>query len=470
MDRLPALITNTCLSDAQDELAQATEAEFSVGNSVPSEALTMPRKGFGPRPLNILAPQSRTLYNALVANIAALLPAPSRAGNAWEEFENIGINGPQDSYLVEFDITACYEYIDHKVLRDELVVQTADARGTQAIIDFLGDVYPMGRGLPQMHSESDLLSDAYLVAIERHLARRGFDVTRYADDFRCVVAGWGKANDLLEHAADFARQYGLVLSSDKTRIRKIATVIAERVQRIEFFERYFDTATDDLTLVDVVSGRYDDPEIQIEEPDEAKAKAEALKAILHDWRTEPPWETAIHKEHIPPALKYLEDDPDRIDDDTLTAIVAMAPVRLQNVILYLRSRVSEPGLNWDSLNALISMQRQSAWAKLWLLNCAAGLLWPGLNDATRQAKEWALDQLEDRHEVVRAQSAWFLAQAGEITEAQLQQVSTSATSLTMPALAACVGVLGLEGKFARTLTGATRLNRRAKAWGERQLL
>jgi predicted GNAT superfamily acetyltransferase len=85
---------------------------------------------------------------------------------------------------VYLDVSACYEYIDHDPLRNELVARCMNQKAAGSIIELLSELMKSPRGLPQMHWASDRLADAYLDIVVRRLGHSGIDCVRYVDDFK----------------------------------------------------------------------------------------------------------------------------------------------------------------------------------------------------------------------------------------------------------------------------------------------
>ncbi|MCC3267582.1 hypothetical protein LJ752_16230 [Arthrobacter sp. zg-Y786] len=152
----------------------------------------MPKKGLGPRPISMLSPETRTLYEALVEKLKPNLPEPSRSESIGSHY-SFGTDDSQseDALLVDFDMAACYEYVDHDILAEELVIQTLDAEGVSALRALLHEIFPRGVGIPQAMEPSHLLADSYLYQVERNILRHGYMVHRYADDFRLIASSWG---------------------------------------------------------------------------------------------------------------------------------------------------------------------------------------------------------------------------------------------------------------------------------------
>lgn len=468
MDRLPLLATDRCLADAPAAVRSSAISNFATGTGVESETLTMPRSGFGPRPINIIETSARAVYDALTEQIRPSLPGETRSRENWDRFAAVGVFAPSDTYVVELDIASCYEYIEHDRLRQEILVQTMNVDAADAIIDLLGDVFSRPRGLPQLLGSSDLLSDTYLAGIERALLRSGYDVYRYADDFKVLTTSWGEANDVIETAADVAREFGLVLSTAKTTIRRAETLLEQRKNLVDFLSKYFKAAREDLTRTDIFPSPYGDLEEVDTEPSDREAYEEAFWRILSEWcQAGTERELPFHSHHIPLALSYLKNANRRIGDEVLRQIVFSRPVHLQAVLGYVAAR-PEAEANWTSLSALAEMERQSPWAKIWLLDTAQRLPVAG-GDSEASTFGWATRQMEERHETVRSSAAWLLAMRGRLSEGQLQALSPSASRISRPLLAASVTAAGLNSKFARSIKNESPLAQHASEWTEKQL-
>lgn len=475
LDRLPPLLLDRCLADAKPTLLASTVAGFAAGLGIATETLTMPRKSFGPRPVTVISPSARVVYSALVSRLQVELPPPSRHPDNWQAHEALAQpenNRPGD-YLVEFDIASCYEYVDHALLRQELVLRTMDVPHSEAVIEMLAEISPRNRGLPQLIEASDRLADTYLEVMERELLRSNPRVSRYADDFRILCTDWGSAVQTVEDAAETARSIGLILSSDKTHIWRFSTLKDRAGATNDFFAKYFVEANDALTTIRYLwTGYHDAAEMEVVEPDEEALVQEALWRIFRDWYEvqrdrESDMDTSTHSQHLPAALGILAKAPDRIPHEWLTELVFRQPLRLEQVALYLHKR-PEISENLAALEKLTAMPRQSPWAKVWLFHAANRQLSEREDaDEEKALLDWSNRQLLDRHEVVRSEAAWHLANRGAITAAVLADVYKQASPLTRPALAAACGAAALprNSGLVRAVRRDGRLMAAAYDWG-----
>jgi len=152
-------------------------------------------------------------------------------------------------WVLEGDIEACFDRIEHTALMERVRERTGDKRVLRLIKAFLmagvfnqhGDLTRSLTGTPQGGILSPLLANIALSALDEHFARaweamgsvsrryyarkRGkatYRLVRYADDFVICVAGTREhAEALVAEAAQILRPIGLTLSMEKTRITHI---------------------------------------------------------------------------------------------------------------------------------------------------------------------------------------------------------------------------------------------------------
>lgn len=443
--QLPHLISDRALKNATDALARQTAARFAMGYRPMIETITMPKKGHGPRPIGMLSPETKTLYHALVNALTPRLPSPSR-GVEWSEHEEFGIDQPSDARLVDFDIAGCYEYIDHAILSEEIIIQTVDAKRVSSLMDLLKDLFPRRIGIPQAMEPSHALADAYLGQLERGINRAGYDVHRYADDFRIVAASFGEAQEAIERAVELARGVGLVLADGKTRILPPTNVKSELEHRKEAHERFKTEAKDALASIEHVRFEYDELRTVREVPDDLDIDFEALKRVVEAWVTRDGEESPeslhearrINAHYGARALWGLRGAPERLENDWLVTIAEREPIRLIDVVKYVSSRCEEVEENWSVLSRLTKIPRQSPWARLWIA-ATADELEPASKEQEKDVLDWAHRLKDDRFEVVRAEAAWLLAGRGAISSDELARLYVVASDISRVGIAAATG-------------------------------
>jgi RNA-directed DNA polymerase len=474
LDHFPPLIGERCLAAAPDVLASYTHSVFSDDHHVVSEILTMPRRGFGPRPVQVLEPCARVLLTALVEHLGPFLQEPSRARGAWEEHRQYGLNGSEE-YIVETDIASFYEYIEHDLLRKEVLLRSLDAQAAEALDSLLLNICGRARGLPQMLSISDVLADTYLSVLDRRLTRNGWKFHRYADDIRIAVEDWEAANTVIELVAEHVRTLGLILSSNKTRIYRRRTLVEYQEKEERFLRAHFEAARSALTrIVWVMNGPYAQQEV--DEPESATAIRQASWDILAQWHEatnadDPAEEVPTEiRGFLNTALAAVASHDDRLPNALIQNLVFHEPPKIEQVCKYIVRRcVTYPReKHWGTIRSLMGMGRQSPWAKLWILATIENL--PSKTGASVTAVlDWVRDQLKDRHELVRAQAAWVLACRRLLTPLEVQHLYTDASPLSQPAITAAAYKQGdVPQPILTALRQDGRLNREAAGWGSTQ--
>ncbi|MEU0521930.1 group II intron reverse transcriptase/maturase [Streptosporangium sp. NPDC006007] len=153
-------------------------------------------------------------------------------------------------WVVEGDITACFDEISHTALMDRVRDRVGDKRMLSLVKAFLksgimsqnGTLTDTRTGTPQGGILSPLLANIALSALDEHIAqapggagssseerrrrrRRGlsnYRLVRYADDFLVLVSGSrDHAEELRRNVAEALKPMGLRLSVEKARITHI---------------------------------------------------------------------------------------------------------------------------------------------------------------------------------------------------------------------------------------------------------
>jgi hypothetical protein len=212
------------------ELARWIEARLLSGSRNAENAIVSAKKiGHGTRPAPVMGIAERVVYRALAKHVLEPIGFPDRSSQAYARFvleplQQGWQTGPgfrtvanaQFTHVVETDVTAFYEYVDHELLKQELVLQTGKVGALDHLMELLSECQGRTFGLPQTYEPSDWLSDYYIGMVERDVARRGFSVWRFNDDFRIGCRSYSEAIQAIETLSDSARSVGLTLSANKT--------------------------------------------------------------------------------------------------------------------------------------------------------------------------------------------------------------------------------------------------------------
>jgi RNA-directed DNA polymerase len=128
-------------------------------------------------------------------------------------------------HVVDADLKSYFDTIPHDRLMtlvgqkvsDGRVLNLIEAFLKQGVLDGLTEWTPE-TGSPQGAVISPLLSNIYLNPLDHLMAREGFEMVRYADDFVILCRTPEDATRALSVAQDWTAQAGLILHPSKTRI------------------------------------------------------------------------------------------------------------------------------------------------------------------------------------------------------------------------------------------------------------
>jgi len=226
------------------------QGQMRDGLSTTKQVVVAARKAqHGVRPVPVWGLPERVIYRALVDFILRNDPPLDRGPDAYLHFveapvvhareldqkkasesgaqkgvfQFLTVGSSSTKYVVQSDITAFYEYVDHGVLARELLTKTGDHEAIQALTALLGECQGHDYGLPQLLYASDRLSEVYADIVERNLLRKGWAVWRFNDDFRVAVSNYADALACLEDLAAAAREVGLTLNEVKTTTPRFTT-------------------------------------------------------------------------------------------------------------------------------------------------------------------------------------------------------------------------------------------------------
>lgn len=133
-------------------------------------------------------------------------------------------------YVVDADLKSYFDTIPHDRLLDRLRERISDgsllsliaAFLKAGILDGLTEWTPEA-GAPQGAVLSPLLSNIYLNPLDHLLARRGYEVVRYADDFVILCRTADDAAAALELVRQWVADNGLTLHPTKTKVVDVRT-------------------------------------------------------------------------------------------------------------------------------------------------------------------------------------------------------------------------------------------------------
>lgn len=146
------------------------------------------------------------------------------------------------TWVVDADLRRFFDTMDHGVLMTRLRERVSDGRILSLIEAFLRQDVMEGierwtpeAGSPQGAVLSPLLSNVFLDPLDHRLARKGFAMVRYADDFVVLCRSRAEAERALGQVRGWVEEVGLTLHPEKTRI-----VDASRKGGFDFLGYHFE--------------------------------------------------------------------------------------------------------------------------------------------------------------------------------------------------------------------------------------
>src|SRR5712664_2093382 len=128
-------------------------------------------------------------------------------------------------WIVDADLRDFFGSVDHEKLLTLVAQRVADGRVLRLIKAMLkagsygkGQLCPSERGTPQGGVVSPTLSNILLTPFDREMRLRGYQLTRYADDWVITCKSAAEARAAVEAAGRILKQLGVELHPQKTRI------------------------------------------------------------------------------------------------------------------------------------------------------------------------------------------------------------------------------------------------------------
>jgi RNA-directed DNA polymerase len=128
-------------------------------------------------------------------------------------------------HVVDADLKSYFDTIPHAKLMEKVRAKIADGRVLALIESFLKQGVMEGlsqwtpsAGAPQGAVLSPLLSNIYLDELDQLMARLGYEMVRYADDFVILCRTREQAEAALAEVKRWTEQAGLTLHPEKTRL------------------------------------------------------------------------------------------------------------------------------------------------------------------------------------------------------------------------------------------------------------
>src|SRR5215510_11413076 len=128
-------------------------------------------------------------------------------------------------WIVDADLRDFFGSVDHEKLLTLVAQRVADGRVLRLIKAMLkagsygkGQLFPSERGTPQGGVVSPTLSNILLTPFDREMRLRGYQLTRYADDWVITCKSAAEARAAVDAARRILKQLGVDIHPQKTRI------------------------------------------------------------------------------------------------------------------------------------------------------------------------------------------------------------------------------------------------------------
>jgi RNA-directed DNA polymerase len=128
-------------------------------------------------------------------------------------------------WIVDADLRDFFGSVDHEKLLTLVAQRIADGRVLRLIRAMLkagsygkGRLFPSERGTPQGGVVSPLLSNILLTPFDREMRRRGYQLTRFADDWVVTCTSAAEARAAIAAALRILSELGVQLHPQKTRV------------------------------------------------------------------------------------------------------------------------------------------------------------------------------------------------------------------------------------------------------------
>jgi group II intron reverse transcriptase/maturase len=138
----------------------------------------------------------------------------------WKEIQEEG-----REWIVDADLRDFFGSVDHEKLLTLVAQRVADGRVLQLIRAMLkagsygkGRLFPSERGTPQGGVISPLLSNILLTPFDQEMRRKGYRLTRFADDWVVTCTSAADARAAVAAALRILSELGVQLHPEKTRI------------------------------------------------------------------------------------------------------------------------------------------------------------------------------------------------------------------------------------------------------------
>jgi len=170
--------------------------------------------------LNRLEPIFEPIFDAASFGYRRGRSTKDALRKVWKE-----IQGEGREWIVDADLKDFFGSADHEKLLTLVAQRVADGRALRLVRAMLkagsygkGRLFPSERGTPQGGVISPLISNILLTPFDQEMRRRGYRLTRYADDWVVTCTSAQEAQAAIAVALRILSELGVQLHPQKTRI------------------------------------------------------------------------------------------------------------------------------------------------------------------------------------------------------------------------------------------------------------
>ena len=226
------------VKEHQEQTIQKLEQELRAGQYRPQavKRVWIPKPGSQEkRPLGVPTIKDRTIQGAVLQVIEPIFERDFAAQsygfrpgkgckNALRRVDELLKSGQH--WVVDADLKSYFDTIPHEGLMERVGEKIADGKVLNLIeemlragvMDSVAGWQATTQGSPQGAVISPLLSNIYLNGLDWKMARNGFEMVRYADDFVVLCPSQEEAQKALEQIKQWVEENGLKLHPTKTRL------------------------------------------------------------------------------------------------------------------------------------------------------------------------------------------------------------------------------------------------------------
>ncbi|MBW8172605.1 RNA-directed DNA polymerase [Ornithinimicrobium sp. Arc0846-15] len=388
----------------------------------------------GVRPVAYWGPRERVLYRALAEVTLLQIAKPDRSADAYSTFlkapvtrgyelqrqsesseKNIvgsfsALESPL-KYIVLSDVASFYQFVDHGILREELIFNGANYDAIDALIELISEIQGQSFGLPQLLDASDWLSEVYIRRVERDLLQRGLEAWRFNDDFRIATKTYNGSLRAIEILDSSCRSNGLIISEYKTFTYGMSTYILETLalRQSDSLEQF------DPSDVETTVGSYaDDFDSDVDSAFKLLQSASPGLGAGQDGLDL----KDVRKDQIRRLSRAIgslasKEDPRAISQ--LNKLITYAPSLTPIICRYTQSLPSQHSSELiEFFDLVLAETPLNDWQRIWIINTLSAL---GLLAGTdkNQRRDWTLLQLRETSDsLVRAHAVSALSHANAI--------------------------------------------------------